>query len=88
MGGPDPGAVEVSLQAERALGEVRRIKAMFKKPAKAPMQRAVLPVSFQPMRPAIRDFQAAAHVRLVDFADVTDVELEPDSGPLGAGRAT
>jgi len=68
--------VEVSLQAERALGEVRRIKALLKKPVKTPVQRAVFPRSFEPMRPAMRDFQAAAHVRLVEFAEVQEVQLE------------
>jgi len=76
IGGADRDMVEVSLWTERALGEVRRIKAMLKKPVKAVVARAVLPLSFAPMQPAMRDFKAAAHVREVEFADVPEVQLE------------
>ena len=76
IGGADRVMVEVSLWTERALGEVRRIKAMLKKPVKAVVARAVLPLSFAPMQPAMRDFKAAAHVREVEFADVPEVQLE------------
>ena len=41
-------AVDVSEQTERALGEVRRIKALLKKPVKAVVARAVLPVGLRP----------------------------------------
>jgi hypothetical protein len=66
----------VSEQTERALGEVRRIKALLKKPVKALVQRALLPESFRPMHPAERDFRAAAHVQRVEFGDVDEVQLE------------
>ncbi len=84
IGGGDTEAVAVSVQTERALGEVRRIKALAKRPVKAVVERAVLPKSFQAMLPAERDFRAAAHVRHIDFADVDEVQLEfaqdePDS---------
>jgi valyl-tRNA synthetase len=90
IGGADVEAVAVSEQTERALGEVRRIKALLKKPVKAVVERAVLPASFKPMLPAERDFRAAAHVRHIEFADVEDVQLEfaeeePGEGP-SAGR--
>jgi valyl-tRNA synthetase len=76
IGGADLDAIDVSLWTERALGEVRRIKALLKKPVKAVVARAVLPLSFAPMQPALRDFKAAAHVREVEFADVPEVQLE------------
>jgi valyl-tRNA synthetase len=88
IGGPDREAVDVSLWTERALGEVRRIKAQLKKPVKAVVARAVLPLSFAPMQPAMRDFKAAAHVREVEFADVPEVQLEfaeDDAGDPAAG---
>jgi len=76
IGGVDGEAVAVSEQTERALGEVRRIKAMLKKPVKAVVARAMFPVSFKPMLPAERDFRAASHVRLLEFGDVDEVQLE------------
>jgi len=93
IGGADPEAVVVSEQTERALGEVRRIKAMLKKPVKAVVARAVFPASFKPMQPAERDFRAASHVRLLEFGDVDEVQLEfadedaagsADSAPSGS----
>jgi valyl-tRNA synthetase len=76
IGGADRDAVDVSLWTERALGEVRRIKALLKKPVKAVVVKAVLPLQFRPMEPALRDFKAASHVREVEFADVPEVQLE------------
>ena len=43
IGGYDAEAVQVFAQARAALGEVRRIKALEKKPVKAVIERAVLP---------------------------------------------
>jgi valyl-tRNA synthetase len=76
IGGADAGAVQVSLQTERALADVRRIKAVLRKPVKAVIERAVLPAAFEPMRPAARDFQAAAHIRLLEFGQVEESALE------------
>ena len=92
IGGADVGAVDVSLWTERALGDVRRIKALLKKPVKAVVSKAVLPLAFKPLMPAVRDFKAAAHVREVEFADVTETQLEfaedDAAGPAaGAGSS-
>jgi valyl-tRNA synthetase len=87
IGGADRAAVDVSLQTERALGEVRRLKALMKKPVKAVVRRAVLPEAFRPMLPAIRDFQAAAHVREVTFGPVDEPQLEYEDDASGAGSA-
>jgi valyl-tRNA synthetase len=76
IGGGDAAAVEVSLMTERALGEVRRIKALLKKPVKARVRRAVFPLAFEVMKPALRDLQAAGHIQQVEFAGADDVTLE------------
>ena len=88
INGADPDAVAISEQTERALGEVRRIKALLKKPVKAVVERALMPESFRPMLPAERDFRAAAHVRRVEFGAVDDVQLEFAEEPPGAGDAS
>jgi len=92
IGGADSDAVDVSLWTERALGEVRRIKATLKKPVKALVARAVLPLPFRPMQPALRDFKAAGHVRDVEFADVPEVQLEfaaeDAAGPAPGGSGS
>ena len=89
IGGADTNAVAVSVQTERALGEVRRIKALAKKPVKAVVERAVLPESFRAMLPAERDFRAAAHVRRIEFAAVDDVQLDfaEEEPSAGGGQA-
>jgi valyl-tRNA synthetase len=89
IGGADTNAVGVSIQTERALGEVRRIKALAKKPVKAVVERAVLPESFRAMLPAERDFRAAAHVRRIEFAAVDDVQLDfaEEEPSAGGGQA-
>ncbi|MBI3049607.1 MAG: valine--tRNA ligase [Acidobacteria bacterium] len=74
-GGADAAAVEVFAQSQAALAEVRRIKALAKKPVKAVIERAVLPLRFEPLRPAAHDVQAAAHIRELSFADVGEVKL-------------
>ena len=75
IGGSDTAAVNVFLQSQAALAEVRRIKAVAKKSVKAVIARAVLPLAFGPLRPAAHDFQAAAHVRELVFADVAEPNL-------------
>jgi valyl-tRNA synthetase len=76
IGGADAAAVETSLQTERALGDVRRIKALQKRPARAPIRRAVLPAGFEPLGPAARDFQSAAHIASLAFAPIEEMQLE------------
>ena len=70
IGGADAAAVTVFAQSQAALAEVRRIKALAKKPVKAVIERAVLPAAFEALEPAARDFQAATHIRELSFADV------------------
>jgi valyl-tRNA synthetase len=75
IGGADAGAVHVFLQSQAALAEVRRIRALAKKPMKATIERAVLPSVFEPLHPAAADFKAAAHIRDLVFADVAEATL-------------
>ena len=75
LGGVDADAVIVFLQSQLALAEIRRIKAVAKKPVKAVIDRAVLPAAFEPLRPAAKDVQAAAHIRELLFADVAEPDL-------------
>jgi valyl-tRNA synthetase len=75
IGGADAAAVNVFLQSQAALAEVRRIKALAKRPMKAAIERAVLPSAFEPLRPSAADFKAAAHIRDLVFADVAEATL-------------
>ena len=75
IGGARTDDVHVFVQSQLALAEVRRIKALAKKPVKAVIERAVLPRAFEPLTPAARDFQAAAHIRELAFADVSEPDL-------------
>jgi valyl-tRNA synthetase len=75
IGGGDEAAVQVFTQAQAALGEVRRIKAIGKKPVKAAIDRAVLPKQFLPLEPAAHDFRAAAHIRDLVFEHVEEPQL-------------
>jgi valyl-tRNA synthetase len=75
IGGEDEAAVQVFTQAQAALGEVRRIKAIGKKPVKAAIDRAVLPKQFLPLEPAAHDFRAAAHIRDLVFEHVEEPQL-------------
>jgi len=75
IGGADVAAIAVFMQSQAALAEVRRIKAMAKKPVKAVIERAVLPAAFAALEPSARDFKAAAHIRELSFADVTEADL-------------
>ena len=73
--GADAGAVEVFAQSQLALAEVRRLKALAKRPAKAVIERAVLPRSFEPLTPAAHDLKAAVHIRALSFADLAEADL-------------
>jgi len=75
IGGDDAAAVTVFNQSKLALGEVRRIKALEKRPVKAVIERAVLPAQFRSLEPASRDFRAAAHIRDLTFGEVDEPEL-------------
>jgi valyl-tRNA synthetase len=76
IGGADAAALAVREATQVALADVRRIKSILKKPVKAVITKAVLPMEFEGMRPAVRDFQAATHIRDVQFADVGETQLE------------
>jgi valyl-tRNA synthetase len=75
IGGVDAAGVTVFAQSQAALAEVRRIKAMAKKPVKAVIERAVLPAAFAALMPAVRDFKAAAHIRDLSFAEIAEPDL-------------
>jgi valyl-tRNA synthetase len=76
IGGADPQSLAVRDATQAALAEVRRIKSMLKKPTKAVITTAVLPAAFAGLQPAARDFQAATHIRNLQFGDVTEPRLE------------
>jgi valyl-tRNA synthetase len=76
IGGDDAAAANVFTQTAMALAEVRRIKALEKKPVKAVIHRAVLPERYTSITPAAQDFKAAAHIRELIFADVAEVTLQ------------
>ncbi|MDA1185149.1 MAG: valine--tRNA ligase [Acidobacteria bacterium] len=75
IGGADTAMVTVFLQSQLALADIRRIKAAAKKPVKAVIERAVLPVALETLSPAARDLQAAAHIRELVFGDVAEPDL-------------
>jgi valyl-tRNA synthetase len=75
IGGRDAAAVQVSMQCQLALTEVRRVKALHKKTAKTVIDRAVLPSALASLGPAARDFQAAMHIRTLSFGDVAEANL-------------
>jgi len=76
IGGRDEQALAVREATQGALAEVRRIKSLLKKPTKAVIARAVLPAAFAGLQPAARDFQAATHIRDLQFGDVAEALLE------------
>jgi valyl-tRNA synthetase len=76
IGGGDRAALEARAATQAALADVRRIKAMLKKPVKAVIATAVLPRKFEGLTPARRDFLAATHIRDLQFADVQESQLE------------
>jgi valyl-tRNA synthetase len=75
IGGADADARNVFLQSQAAVAEVRRIRALAKKTGKAVIERAVLPLAFEPLAPAMRDFTAAMHIKELAFAEVVEPEL-------------
>ena len=83
IGGADAAAVDVFLQSQLALADIRRVKALAKRPGKAVIERAVLPVSFEPLNHAARDFQAATHILELVFANVTELDLKFVEEPAG-----
>jgi valyl-tRNA synthetase len=76
LGGDDSDSVAVYLQTQLALADVRRMKAIEKKPVKAVIERAVLPDRYSALGPAERDFRAATHIRDLQFANVGEPELK------------
>jgi valyl-tRNA synthetase len=76
IGGADQQSLAVREATQGALAEVRRIKSLLKKPTKAVITKAVLPAAFAGLGPATRDFQAAAHIRDLQFGDVSEPQLE------------
>jgi valyl-tRNA synthetase len=75
LGGDDSESVSVYVQTQLALADVRRIKALEKKPVKAVVERAVLPDHYRVLAPAERDFRAATHIRDLQFGSVGQPEL-------------
>ena len=75
IGGHDANAVQVFEQTRAALGEIRRIKALDKRPVKAVIERAVLPQRFESLTPAAQDFRAAAHIRDLGFGPNEEPQL-------------
>jgi valyl-tRNA synthetase len=86
IGGYDAGAVQVFAQTRAALGEIRRIKALEKKPVKAVIDRAVLPGRFESLAPAAQDFRAAAHIRDLTFGPVEEPQLTFAAEPVPEPR--
>ena len=82
IGGADATAVTVFLQSQLALADVRRIKAVAKRPVKAVIDRAVLPAAFELLAPASNDLKAAAHIRELVFADVAEPDLTFAEEPI------
>ena len=76
LGGDDSESVSVYVQTQLALADVRRIKALEKKPVKAVIERAVLPDHYRALGPAERDFRAATHIRDLQFANVGEPDLK------------
>ena len=76
IGGDDGEAVSVYLQTQLALADVRRVKALEKKPVKAVIEQAVLPEQYRTLGPAERDFRAATHIRALQFGAVGQPELK------------
>ena len=87
IGGDDAGAVQVTNQTQLALGEIRRIKALEKKPVKAVIERAVLPQQWQSLAPASQDLRAAAHIRELVFGPMEQPELTFAVGAPSEPRA-
>ena len=78
LGTLDSESLAIRNATTQALGEVRRIKSLLKKPTKAVIAHAQLPAAFEALRPAARDFCAATHIRDLVFGDVTEAVLEAE----------
>jgi valyl-tRNA synthetase len=76
MGGRDELSLAVREATQEALADVRRVKSMLKKPVKAVITRAVLADRVAALAPAARDFQAATHIRDLQFGQVSEPQLE------------
>ena len=76
IGGRDERALAVREATQAALADVRRVKSMLKKPVKAVITRAELPDRVAALAPAARDFQAATHIRVLQFGQVSEPQLE------------
>jgi len=75
LGGEDSEAMETLRVTQEALGEVRRVRALEKKPTKLAITHAVLPERFRAMGAGEADFRAAARVEAITFADVPEAAL-------------
>ncbi|HEY1306573.1 MAG TPA: valine--tRNA ligase [Vicinamibacterales bacterium] len=75
IGGADVNADPVFVVTKDALRAVRRVKALHKRPIKTPAIAVLEKVRFEKIQPAMRDFQAAAHIRSLSFGDVQELEL-------------
>ena len=73
IGGRDEQAAQAYAQTSLALAEVRRIKALGRKPVKAVISTASMPRRFEAL--CTGDFKAAAHIRDLTFADVEEPDL-------------
>jgi len=86
LGGEDAAAVLVFERTQMALGDIRRIKALEKKPIKAVIERAILPQRFEGLTPASQDFKAAAHIRDLTFGLVEEPQLTFAAEPMSEPR--
>jgi len=75
IGGADVDADPVFVLTKDALRAVRRVKAVHKRSIKTPVVAVLEKGRFERIQPAIRDFQAAAHIRSLSFGDVQELEL-------------
>jgi valyl-tRNA synthetase len=82
IGAADQANLAVREATQAALAEVRRIKSILKKPTKAVIANATLPKAFAALAPAARDFQAATHIRNLQFGDVAEAQLEFAEEPV------
>ena len=82
IGGADAAALAMRESTQSALAEVRRLKSILKKPTKAVIATAILPETCRGIATAARDFQAATHIRNLQFAQVTEAQLEFAEEPV------
>ena len=75
IAGHDAAAIEVFAQTRAVLGEIRRVKALEKRPVKAVIDRAILPRRFDVLASASMDLRAAAHIRDLVFGEVDEPQL-------------